>query len=122
MNIDEAIVHADQVGAGLGQCAAQHRQLAAWLRELRIYQKLQAGLQPLTSTDHFPWRIEVPDQVGFWWIKHPKGVPFVYFIDQDALTDMLRYQHFYLDCLDISRMDAERWVNGGWQCCPVLGQ
>jgi hypothetical protein len=37
MTIDEAIKHAEEVGNGCSECAAEHRQLAEWLRK---YQKI----------------------------------------------------------------------------------
>lgn len=33
--LSDAIAHADEIGAACGPCAAEHRRLAAWLRELR---------------------------------------------------------------------------------------
>ena len=38
MTLDEAIKHAEEVGNGCSECAAEHRQLAEWLRK---YQKIQ---------------------------------------------------------------------------------
>jgi len=37
VNLDEAIIHAEDVASAQGctECGQQHRQLAAWLRELR---------------------------------------------------------------------------------------
>lgn len=38
MTIDEAIQHCDEKASTVcGECAEQHRQLAAWLRELAAY-------------------------------------------------------------------------------------
>lgn len=41
MTLDEAIIHAREVAAQLGccECAAEHRQLAEWLEELRELRK-----------------------------------------------------------------------------------
>ena len=38
MTLDEAIVHAREIADGLGctACAAEHRQLADWLEELKM--------------------------------------------------------------------------------------
>ena len=51
MTLDEAIVHADEKGRGESPCAEEHRQLAAWLEELRDLRERQAGmpLPPLPS-------------------------------------------------------------------------
>lgn len=37
MTLDEAILHAEEKAKGKGPCAADHRQLAKWLRELKAY-------------------------------------------------------------------------------------
>lgn len=34
MRLEEAIKHAEEKGQGSGQCAAEHRQLSKWLKEL----------------------------------------------------------------------------------------
>ena len=46
MTIDEAIRHAEDKARELGctECAQEHRQLAAWLRELKFRRKAQADL------------------------------------------------------------------------------
>ena len=46
LSIDEAIRHAEEKACELGctECAQEHRQLAAWLRELRFSRKPQADL------------------------------------------------------------------------------
>ena len=46
MTIDEAIQHCEEKARELGctECAQEHRQLAAWLRELRFRRKAQAAL------------------------------------------------------------------------------
>ena len=46
MTIDEAIRHAEEKARELGctECAQEHRQLAAWLRELKFRRKAQADL------------------------------------------------------------------------------
>ena len=46
MTIDEAIRHAEEKAQELGctECAQEHRQLAAWLRELKFRRKAQADL------------------------------------------------------------------------------
>ena len=46
MTIDEAIRHAEDKAHELGctECAQEHRQLAAWLRELKFRRKAQAAL------------------------------------------------------------------------------
>ena len=46
MSIDEAIRHAEEKAQELGctECAQEHRQLAAWLRELKFRRKAQAAL------------------------------------------------------------------------------
>ena len=46
MTIDEAIRHAEEKARELGctECAQEHRQLAAWLRELKFRRKAQAAL------------------------------------------------------------------------------
>ena len=46
MTIDEAIRHAEDKARELGctECAQEHRQLAAWLRELRFRRAHQAAL------------------------------------------------------------------------------
>ena len=46
MTIDEAIRHAEDKARELGctECAQEHRQLAAWLRELKFRRAHQAAL------------------------------------------------------------------------------
>ena len=46
MTIDEAVRHAEDKARELGctECAQEHRQLAAWLRELKFRRKAQAAL------------------------------------------------------------------------------
>ena len=46
LSIDEAIRHAEDKVRELGctECAQEHRQLAAWLRELKFRRKAQADL------------------------------------------------------------------------------
>ena len=46
MTIDEAIRHAEDKARELGctECAQEHWQLAAWLRELKFRRKAQADL------------------------------------------------------------------------------
>ena len=44
LTLSEAIAHADQKGAGEGGCAADHRRLAGWLRELEESRKARAEL------------------------------------------------------------------------------
>ena len=39
MTLDEAIKHAEEKGKSCDACAAEHRQLATWLKELREYKK-----------------------------------------------------------------------------------
>lgn len=54
MTIDEAIRHAEDKARELGctECAQEHRQLAAWLRELKFRRKAQADL------DAVRWRAD----------------------------------------------------------------
>ena len=46
LSIDEAIRHDEDKSRELGctECAQEHRQLAAWLRELKFRRKAQAAL------------------------------------------------------------------------------
>ena len=46
LSIDEAIQHCEDKARELGctECAQEHRQLAAWLRELKFRRKAQADL------------------------------------------------------------------------------
>ena len=46
LSIDEAIQHCEDKARELGctECAQEHRQLAAWLRELKFRRKAQAAL------------------------------------------------------------------------------
>ena len=46
MTIDEAIQHCEEKARELGctECAAEHWQLAGWLRELKFRRKAQADL------------------------------------------------------------------------------
>ena len=37
MTLDEAIKHCEEKSCGNSECAADHRQLADWLKELREY-------------------------------------------------------------------------------------
>ena len=43
MTIDEAIRHCDEIAAGCGECADEHRQLAEWLRELKRLREVPDG-------------------------------------------------------------------------------
>ena len=43
LTLDDAIQHAEHRGRGEGPCAADHRQLAAWLRELRALREACDG-------------------------------------------------------------------------------
>lgn len=54
MTIDEAIQHCEEKARELGctECAQEHRQLAAWLRELKFRRKAQADL------DAVRWRAD----------------------------------------------------------------
>ena len=54
LSIDEAIRHAEEKAQELGctECAQEHRQLAAWLRELKFRRKAQAAL------DAVRWRAD----------------------------------------------------------------
>lgn len=45
MTLDEAIRHCEEVAAGDGECAGEHRQLAGWLTELRQYRQMQGRTQ-----------------------------------------------------------------------------
>ena len=46
LSIDEAIRHCEEKAREMGctECAQEHRQLAAWLRELKFRRKAQAAL------------------------------------------------------------------------------
>lgn len=39
MSLEEAILHAQEKSQGTSPCAAKHKQLAAWLEELRVLRK-----------------------------------------------------------------------------------
>ena len=54
MSIDEAIRHAEDKACELGctECAQEHRQLAAWLRELKFRRKAQADLDAAERGTH----------------------------------------------------------------------
>ena len=54
LSIDETIRHAEDKARELGctECAQEHRQLAAWLRELKFRRKAQADL------DAVRWRAD----------------------------------------------------------------
>lgn len=45
MTLDEAIQHAEDRGLCQDECGAEHRQLAEWLRELRLY-RIRVGPLP----------------------------------------------------------------------------
>ena len=48
MTLDEAIKHAEEVAKEqekLGKCAEEHRQLAKWLRELRVFYSLRSRVE-----------------------------------------------------------------------------
>lgn len=55
LSIDEAIRHAENKARELGctECAQEHRQLAAWLRELKFRRAHQAAL------DAARWRADI---------------------------------------------------------------
>ena len=61
MTLDEAIRHADEVANRCtGECAADHHQLAEWLRELKQYrerfrelcEKLHACVRSIDASSH----------------------------------------------------------------------
>lgn len=67
MNLDEAIQHAEEVAAGCGPCADQHRQLATWLRELRDRQAGRFAHWPLScqlQEQMLPWAREIAARYG----------------------------------------------------------
>ncbi len=39
MTLDEAIEHCEEKSVGCDRCANEHRQLAKWLKELKIYKE-----------------------------------------------------------------------------------
>lgn len=39
MSLEEAILHAQEKSQGTSPCAAEHKQLASWLEELRVLRK-----------------------------------------------------------------------------------
>ncbi len=41
MTLDEAIAHCDEKSCGNSECAAEHKQLADWLRELKKYREAE---------------------------------------------------------------------------------
>ena len=48
MTLDEAIAHAEAKGKGDTPCAAEHRQLAEWLRELRALREIRKKMWALS--------------------------------------------------------------------------
>lgn len=57
MSLEEALAHAEERGKGDSACAAEHRQLAGWLRELK-------GYRALRKAPDLDWHLE-PDEVKF---------------------------------------------------------
>lgn len=49
MTIEQAIKHAEEVGNGCSECAAEHRQLAEWLRKYQKIQEIVKNTQQLCS-------------------------------------------------------------------------
>ena len=43
MTLDEAIKHCEDKSVGCGKCADEHRQLAEWLKELKLLRQLNAN-------------------------------------------------------------------------------
>jgi len=41
LTLDEAIAHAEHQGTVGGMCGMEHRQLAEWLKELKMYREMQ---------------------------------------------------------------------------------
>lgn len=58
LTLSEAIAHAEEKGVGEGGCAANHRQLAGWLRELEESRKARAAAAAPTfdqgAIAHYP--------------------------------------------------------------------
>jgi len=52
MTLAEAIEHAEEMGIGDSFCNANHRQLADWLKELRLLRALRTPEQRATPA---PW-------------------------------------------------------------------
>lgn len=47
MTLDEAIEHAEEVASSCeGQCSLDHKQLAEWLKELKICRSHNRGCKP----------------------------------------------------------------------------
>ena len=44
MTLEEAIMHCEEKACGNSQCALEHKQLAKWLKELRILKSLPSDL------------------------------------------------------------------------------
>lgn len=90
MTLEEAIAHAADKGCGTDQCAADHRQLADWLREL-VERRGQPMAPPRTGSGVF-WRrvhnlvahplMEVLPPAWGDWLHDVTG--YLAFIDQDA--------------------------------------
>lgn len=56
MTLEEAVVHAREKGMGEGPCAAEHRQLAAWLQELGARRLDECAPPPATEGSREAWR------------------------------------------------------------------
>ncbi|MBO6304328.1 MAG: hypothetical protein J6M62_04490 [Selenomonadaceae bacterium] len=44
MTLDEAIKHAEEKARECGKCAEEHRELAAWLKELKWYRERERDM------------------------------------------------------------------------------
>lgn len=40
MTLDEAIEHCEEKAKGCDSCSKEHKQLAEWLRELKVFRKI----------------------------------------------------------------------------------
>ena len=111
MSLDAAITHADERAASLsGPCAAQHAQLAAWLRELQ--ERRKADSEPVADvvvwsspneerTCDIRWR-RFDVAPGPLYTAPPAPV-----VPEEAYSD---------DCPDLYPSQPDAWA-AGWNAC-----
>ena len=73
------------------------------------------------SLENLPWRKEMPDEDGFWAFRHNvNDEPSGGFIERYDVKAWEGLRYFFLEALNVSTMNPERWKEEGWECAPVV--
>lgn len=88
LTIEEVILHCEErAGADCSECAAEHRQLSEWLKELRVFRK-----KWIPVAEHMPTANEYRVVCA----AH-SGKPFLRRFEVAYITDTTEYQFGYFD-------------------------